>query len=70
MRLPTGSLVPGSPVMPAYPIPYVETLAYQVLPDPNTDGQFILRVARFSIPSIQNATAEPSLNLPQTIACD
>lgn len=69
LRLATGSIT-ASPPVPSYPMEYVDTIVYQLIPDsePNTQGQFILQIARFSgRPAVTGTKLRQPLNPPQTV---
>jgi hypothetical protein len=49
---------------------YVDTIVYQLVPDPDPQahGQYLLQVARFSgFPLINNCKLRPAINPPQTV---
>jgi hypothetical protein len=65
LRLSKDSIASG---VPSYPMEYVDTVVYQIVPDSSNLGQFILQVARFSgSPTIAGSTLRPPLNAPQTV---
>lgn len=67
IRLLQGS-ISTSPAVPAVAMECVDTLIYQLLPDPDVAGQYILQVARFpGLQQVPGNRTKPALNPPQTV---
>lgn len=67
IRLLQGS-ISSIPVVPVVAMECVDTLVYQLLPDPDVPGQFMLQVARFpGLQTVPGNRVKPALNPPQTV---
>ena len=69
LRLAPGA-VTSSPMLPPVASEYVDTVVYQVIPDPepSSQGQYLLQVARFSgFPLVPGCKLREPINPPQTV---